>query len=132
MSHRRGLRLWFRSAPRRRQDGRLRSLTWRKSAGLIEVLEIRRLLASVSLVPTDDSFVDSFSTTQNFGTLEFVDVGYCADCTAHTRWWSYFRFNLSSIPADAIINSATLRLYKRPEGTPPQGDLYFYLANTDN
>lgn len=58
-------------------------------------------MTTVTLYPTDDAHVDSNNASTNYGTDTLLDVG---DSTQYT----FISFDISSIPSDATINSATL------------------------
>ena len=57
--------------------------------------------------PTDDAYVDEAAPDNNFGTSTYLML---YDVSGGTRR-TYIRFDLSSIPSDAQINSAMLYLY---------------------
>jgi hypothetical protein len=66
---------------------------------------------SATLTPVADTYVQDDRPDENFASATFLRVGefqeFCADARA------FVRFDLSAIPANATINSATLRLYLR-------------------
>ena len=66
-------------------------------------------MATVTLNPSGDTQLISTSPTTNFNTSTFLGIGESDGVTEVRR--SLIRFDLSSIPAGSVINSATLRLY---------------------
>jgi hypothetical protein len=73
------------------------------------------IFPSLKLSPTEDSWVNARSPTQNYGTAESLEVA-AANGSETAR--SYLKFNLSEIPSQSIINYALLQLnYYDYEGT---------------
>lgn len=66
---------------------------------------------TVQLTAVADAFIDSACGTCNYGSMTGLLVGKGA---AGNSWHARIRFNLSSIPAGAIVDSATLRLHGVP------------------
>ncbi|KPK78059.1 MAG: hypothetical protein AMJ79_01080 [Phycisphaerae bacterium SM23_30] len=65
---------------------------------------------NVTLNPTDDTYVDAFNPSSNFGTLAVLDCGFQTVASDSTRCRTFLKFDLSSIPANSVINSAELEL----------------------
>jgi hypothetical protein len=61
------------------------------------------------LLPSDDTYINLIQPNRNFGTDELFQVW--ANNNSNRR--GLLRFDLSSIPANAIINNATLYIYTR-------------------
>jgi len=64
--------------------------------------------SSLNFYPTDDSMVQEGVPDNNYGTRYNMYVGWVEN--VYKTEWSYLKFNLSSIPSGAIINSAALNL----------------------
>jgi len=76
------------------------------AAGSVSVLEQR------TLEPIADTYVLEGRPTENFGTNTDMWVGYDEYGTPYRKTArSFVRFDTSTIPGNATINSATLRLY---------------------
>lgn len=65
--------------------------------------------ASVTLAPIDDTFLDSSNPGEILGSEQSMIVGPGGGGTWQT--WACIKFDISSIPEDSTINSATLKLY---------------------
>lgn len=70
------------------------------------------IVTAPTLYATEDAHTYSGSTGTNYGTLGTMNVSVV---TGPQVYRSFLKFNLSSIPANAVITSATLRL--TPSGT---------------
>jgi len=64
---------------------------------------------TVTLNPSADTYADQDNPTTNFSTSAEIRVGRTTEFLTLRR--SYLRFNLSSIPANAVVSSAQLRLH---------------------
>jgi hypothetical protein len=60
--------------------------------------------AYAQITPSADAYTNTATPTTNFGAATLLDV-------AGTTQKTYIQFNLSSIPAGAIVSQATLKLY---------------------
>lgn len=60
---------------------------------------------SVSLNPTQDTYIDSANAGRNYGTCTYVDTDRAGER-------ALLQFDLSGIPANSVINSAELSLFK--------------------
>jgi hypothetical protein len=69
--------------------------------------------ATADLNPVADAGVQQNTSSGNFGGLPSLPVGYRLD---HGRLEGYLRFDLSSLPGDATIDSATLKLFASEGG----------------
>lgn len=82
-------------------------------ATILPVCLIRKAGAEgqVVLNPTDDTYIDDYNLQSNFGTQDIVKLSSYQPSFLwyHTDIW--LKFDLSSVPADAAIDSATLQLY---------------------
>jgi len=65
--------------------------------------------ATVTLFPVADSYVNQGEPTINYSTSSNLEVARFGEFL--TLWRSYLRFDLRSIPSNAILASAELRLY---------------------
>lgn len=63
-------------------------------------------MTTVSLTPSIDAEVISTSATSNFGTLD--ELGSGEENSSSTIIRTFVKFDLSSIPTNAIVNSSTL------------------------
>jgi hypothetical protein len=77
------------------------------------------------LLPSDDTYIDAGSSTTNYGSNNTFEVR--PDNSADRR--GLLKFNLSSIPANATITSATLYLYER--GNKTGQTTYIYRVTSD-
>jgi hypothetical protein len=66
-------------------------------------------MSTVTLNPSSDTFIDANSPTTNFDGNTNIDVGEYNAGSERRR--TLIKFDLSSIPAASVVNSATLRLY---------------------
>jgi hypothetical protein len=67
--------------------------------------------ATLTLTPVADAAIDSSNPTVNFGQAEELHVANIATLTLVTRL-SLIRFDLSLLPAGAVVNRAELRLHQ--------------------
>jgi hypothetical protein len=72
------------------------------------------------LLPSDDTYIDAGSPTRNYGTDDKFEVR--PDNSADRR--GLLKFDLSSIPANATVTSATLYLYENGNKTGQTTYLY--------
>lgn len=87
---------------------------------------------TVTLNPTADAFVSSYYPTQNLGTGSTLYTGYNLAGGGTQVYRSILvKFDLTSIPSNATVNSATLRLYLSGStgATPYDIKLWRYLGN---
>jgi hypothetical protein len=76
-------------------------------------------LPANTFLPTDDTFISENNPDGNMGSIAWLRVrGYTG-----SKLYTLIKFNISSVPSDAVINSATLHLYylKDPEEGNPAG-----------
>lgn len=86
------------------------------------------VVTAPTLYSTEDAHTYSGSTGTNYGTLGTMNVSVV---TGPQYYRSFLKFNLSSIPSNAVITSATLRL--TPSGTENvsnSSELQLSLCNT--
>jgi len=69
-----------------------------------------------TLIATMDSYVNSASPDSNYGALDDLRAGRFLAVPSGGFYRSFVAFNLSSLPADAIIMTATLELYQTSAG----------------
>jgi hypothetical protein len=69
-----------------------------------------------TLIATKDSYVNSNAPDTNYGTVDNLRAGPYFAIPSGT-YYSYVAFNLSSLPADAIILTATMELYRTTAGS---------------
>ena len=73
-------------------------------------MPVGSLATNVTISPTDDTYVDAFNPSSNFGTLIELNCGFQTVASDSTRCRTFLKFDLSSIPANSVINSAELEL----------------------
>lgn len=79
---------------------------------------------TVSLVATDDTYIDQFLPTANNGNLDRMDVRWYDPGTGLSEHMqALLRFDLSSIPAGSTITSATLTLHNTRAAANGAGDV---------
>jgi len=82
-------------------------------AAILPACSFRKAGAEGQIVlnPTDDTFVDDYSPQSNFGAQDAVKLSSYQPSFLwyHTDIW--LKFDLSSIPPDATVDSATVQLY---------------------
>ncbi|WP_300662348.1 DNRLRE domain-containing protein, partial [Fluviicola sp.] len=88
-----------------------------------------QMAPDVTLYATEDGFTSSSAPSGNFGTLGAMSITKSRASVER----SFLKFNLASIPANAVITSAILRL--TPNGaenvaTPNSSELYLDICNT--
>lgn len=66
-------------------------------------------MATVTLNPIHDSRMSSYNATSNYGSDTELLIGYNTSLSNKNR--GLFRFDLSDIPTNAIVSSATLRIF---------------------
>jgi hypothetical protein len=71
---------------------------------LLTLILLAWTLAHAQITPSADTYTNSTSPTTNYGSKTLLDVDGATQVT-------YVQFNLTSIPAGAIISQATLKLY---------------------
>lgn len=67
-------------------------------------------MSSVTLNPTQASYVYYNNAAKNYNDNDWLRVGVQADSSVR-RYYTAIQFNLSSIPSNSIISGATLRMY---------------------
>jgi hypothetical protein len=77
------------------------------------------------LLPSDDTYIDAGSPTRNYGTDDKFEVR--PDNSADRR--GLLKFDLSSIPQNAIISSATLYLYEKDNKAGQLTHIYRVTSN---
>jgi len=82
--------------------------------------------ATVSLLPTADTYVINNNADTNFGTLDTAYISYMAG-PLYAR--TLLKFDLSSIPTGSVVNSATLSLNLASYGTTNTVQIGTYFAN---
>ncbi len=70
----------------------------------------------ITLDPIADAYVDSANPTQNYGSATTLYVG---SQTASVAGRALFRFNLSSLPTNAIVDSASFQAYLASTSSTP-------------
>ncbi len=78
------------------------------SAVLILLCAFAQAQTTVTLVPSQDAYVNDSSPTTNFNT-SFLVVGR-SSTEFLPKYRTYIRFNVGTIPASAVVTSAQLRL----------------------
>ncbi|MEJ2644579.1 MAG: DNRLRE domain-containing protein [Gammaproteobacteria bacterium] len=68
--------------------------------------------ATVTLAPTDDTYVYNFAPTTNYGSAASFATGNVQSGNSIHRWYSFLKFDLSGIPSGQTIVGATLHLYQ--------------------
>jgi hypothetical protein len=72
---------------------------------------------TITLYPTADAEIYSGTENTNYGSYNIVEVGH-STFNGHSRF-SYFKFDISGIPAGSTIDSAFLAVYlKQCDGSP--------------
>ncbi len=85
---------------------------------------------TVTLAPTDDTYVNQQWAASSFGTAITMGIGYATGTPANRQGWIYLKFGLDSIPDGATITSATIYLYKPYVNT--NNDFIAGIYNVDN
>lgn len=67
---------------------------------------------TVILTPTDDTYVYNNSSDTNYGNDIALSSGYTFDLSATHFWTTFLKFNLSGVPTDQTVVSATLHMYQ--------------------
>ena len=67
---------------------------------------------TVILTPTDDTYVYSSSSTTNYGNDAVLSSGNSVSGNTLHLWTTFLKFDLSTIPTDQTIISATLHMYQ--------------------
>src|SRR5690242_8957667 len=126
------------------QASRWRRMRYWMAVGIVALAMLVSAAAAradtVTLSPTADAFVRAQTPTVNFGSADYLDSqgGYSsyacgADGDEITgAAYAYLKFDLSQIPADAVISSAEVQLTSRSgfawDGDPEQ---HLRLVNDD-
>jgi hypothetical protein len=85
-------------------------------------------LETATLYAVADAYIYSANPTQNYGSATDLYVG---SQTASTANRALFRFDLSSLPTDAIVDSASFQAYLTLSGTPATLSVSVHRINVD-
>jgi len=83
----------------------------------------------IQINPTDDSFVESSLPAMNFGSSAGLYVGDAQPSAPNSIARSYLKFDLSSLPAGAAIDTATLHMYNNVMYYPAVSVGAHFLSN---
>jgi hypothetical protein len=68
-------------------------------------------VGEVTLKPTDDTYVDSSNPNSNFGGQNYLQItNFNSEVNSAYESKVWLKFNLSSVPEEAVIDGATLQL----------------------
>jgi hypothetical protein len=65
----------------------------------------------VTLNPTDDTYVNSNTQSSNYGGLSFMYISQYVFFDTPVQELVWLKFNLSSVPDGAVVDTATLQVY---------------------
>jgi TGF-beta propeptide len=82
----------------------IRKFQLRTLSTLCLLILFAALTSQAQITPSQDAYTNSAAPTTNYGAKTLLDVDGATQIT-------YIQFNLSSIPADASVSQATLKLY---------------------
>lgn len=82
---------------------------------LISALSMKTVNAQtdrrVTLKPTDDTYVDPIDPTSNYGGQNYLELTNWEGYNTTTPYSVWLKFDLSTIPKTATVDTATLQLY---------------------
>ncbi|MCP4709289.1 MAG: DNRLRE domain-containing protein, partial [Planctomycetes bacterium] len=80
------------------------------SVGLLVIPADSFAINLITLYPTDDTYVDAFTPVDSYGGSTELNVGFQDLVDQDQRCRTFLKFDMNTIPANAIIISATLEL----------------------
>jgi hypothetical protein len=117
------------------------SRTWRAKANLRclrPLLAVPLLIGGTAIVsnadvvqinPSDDSFVEDSLPNMNFGSSASMFVADAQPDSPNSIARSYLKFNLSTLPAGAVIDTAMIHIYATVIYYPAVSVGAYYLSN---
>ena len=104
---------------------------FRNAIAAVLLVSILPHVEAVSFLPSDDAFIDMEQFDRNKGADERLVVRNIGNPVDQGNRHTYIRFDLSTLPADAPILNATMRLFVDQVFNPGSIDLHAVLGSWD-
>src|SRR5688500_15194357 len=99
-------------------------------AAVLTWFPVQAQILTDSFTPTNDAYVNSGSTATNYGSADTLMVFFKQSPIGNSFQRSYLRFDLTAIPAEAIIVSAKLKLYPKSINNSLNHPIYVQRVDT--